>query len=74
MCIAIPGKIVSIEGTRALVSIEGLEREADVRLVPDAKIGDYVIIHAGFAIQKYDEEEAQKTLELFRELFNEQGK
>ena len=72
MCLAIPGKIESIEGKRARVDIAGTVREADLSLLPDAAVGDWVIVHAGFAIEKYDEEEAQETLKLLRELADAQ--
>jgi hydrogenase expression/formation protein HypC len=68
MCLAIPMKIISVEGDTALVSLEGLEKEIDVRFLEDPQPGDYVIVHAGFAIDKLDEEEAQKTLDLFKEI------
>jgi hydrogenase expression/formation protein HypC len=68
MCLAIPMKIISVEGDTALVSLEGLEKEIDVRFLEDPRPGEYVIVHAGFAIDKLDEEEAQKTLDLFKEI------
>ena len=68
MCLAVPAKIVNIEGTRALLDMAGNETEADISLVADVMIGDYVIVHAGLAIQRYDREEAIKTLELFSRL------
>ena len=68
MCLAIPMKIISVEGDTALVSLEGLEKEVDVRFLEDPRPGDYVIVHAGFAIDKLDEEEAQKTIDLFKEI------
>ena len=68
MCLAIPMKITSIEGDTARVSLEGLEKEIDVRFLEDPRPGDYVIVHAGFAIDKLDEEEAKKTLDLFKEI------
>lgn len=67
MCLAIPGRITEISGTLACVDIEGVIREASIALLPDAQVGDYVIVHAGFAIEKYDEEDARKTLNLLRE-------
>ncbi|OVE81245.1 hypothetical protein BVY04_03725 [bacterium M21] len=67
MCLAVPGKIKEINGTTATVDIEGNEVTADVSIVPDASVGDYVIVHAGCAIQKYDEEEALETLKVLRE-------
>jgi hydrogenase expression/formation protein HypC len=64
MCLAVPGKIVSIEDTLAEVDLAGTVRKASLLLVPDAGIGDYVLIHAGFAIQVLDEDYALETLEL----------
>ena len=68
MCLAIPMKITSVEGDTARVSLDGLEKEIDVRFLEDPRPGDYVIVHAGFAIDKLDEEEAKKTLDLFKEI------
>ena len=70
MCLAVPGKITELSGRIAVVNIEGMTRKADVSLVPDAKVGDYVIVHAGFAIEKYDEEEAKESLRLLREMLD----
>lgn len=70
MCIAVPMKIVRIEGDRGLVDIGTTEREVGLQLVPDVQEGDYVIVHAGFAIQVLDEKEALETLALFREMEN----
>ncbi|MDI6886938.1 MAG: HypC/HybG/HupF family hydrogenase formation chaperone [archaeon] len=72
MCLAIPAKVVEIskeEGarTRGKADFGGVFREVDLSLV-DAKVGDYVIVHAGFAIEVLDEQEAQETLELWKEL------
>jgi len=68
MCVAVPGKIMSIKKDTAVISYMGLEREIDISLVPDVKVGDYVIVHAGFAIQIINHEEAIKTIELFDEI------
>ncbi|MBE6468507.1 MAG: HypC/HybG/HupF family hydrogenase formation chaperone [Coriobacteriaceae bacterium] len=69
MCLAVPGKIQSIdEGLRATVDMLGVTREASLRLVPEAQIGDYVLVHAGFGIQVIDPEEAHETLELLKEM------
>ncbi len=57
-----------MSGATAKVDFGGVTREADLTLVPEAATGDYVLIHAGFAIQLLSEEEARETLELFREL------
>jgi hydrogenase expression/formation protein HypC len=68
MCLAVPGQIIEIEGTKAKVDFGGVTREADITLVPDAAKGEYVLVHAGFAIERLDEEEAAETFRLFREL------
>ena len=67
MCLAVPAEIKSIEGFNAIVDYGGVSRTANISLV-DAKVGDFVIVHAGYAIQVLDREEAEKTLELFRQL------
>jgi hydrogenase expression/formation protein HypC len=75
MCIAVPGRVVSIEGGRAKVDYSGNIVEADVRLV-DAKPGDYVLVHAGCAIEIMKEDQARDLAELLREieeLANERG-
>ncbi|MDD3677985.1 MAG: HypC/HybG/HupF family hydrogenase formation chaperone [Dehalococcoidales bacterium] len=68
MCVAVPSLITAVDGTEAEVDIGGISRKASLMLTPDAKIGDYVLIHAGYAISIVDREEAEATLELFREL------
>ena len=72
MCLAIPGKIVSLDKKKEHASIDygdGIKRKANVSLV-DVKIGDYVLVHAGFAIQILNEKEANETLDLFREMLS----
>jgi hydrogenase expression/formation protein HypC len=69
MCIGIPALIISREGDSADVEMGGAIRKANVQLVPDAKVGDYVLLHAGFAIQKLDEKDALETLRLLEELY-----
>lgn len=68
MCLAVPGKIVEIQDMLATVDISGVVRKVSLMLLPEAKVGEFVLIHAGFAIQTIDEEEVRKTLELFKEL------
>jgi len=68
MCLAVPARITRIDGKTAKVDFGGVTREADLTLVPEAGKGDYVLVHAGFAIQRLDEQEAQETISLFREL------
>lgn len=70
MCLAIPGKIIEISAGTARVDIEGVIREANISLLPDAEVGDYVIVHAGFAIERYDEEDAKETLKLLKEMLD----
>ena len=69
MCLAMPAKVLTIEGDQAEVDFGGAIRRTNVSMV-DAKVGDYVIIHAGFAIQKVDEEEAMETLRLWNEFLD----
>ncbi|MEO0093932.1 MAG: HypC/HybG/HupF family hydrogenase formation chaperone [candidate division WOR-3 bacterium] len=68
MCLAVPAKIKSINGDMATVEISGVTYEASLMLTPQAKVGDYVILHAGFAIQILDQDEARQTLKLFDEI------
>jgi len=70
MCLGIPGKVVEIndEGDLRMARVDfgGVRKEACLAYVPEAQVGDYVIVHVGFAISQLDEEEAQRTLELLR--------
>jgi hydrogenase expression/formation protein HypC len=68
MCLAIPARVVRITGTLADVEVEGTATTADISVLPGVKVGDYVMVHAGLAIQKYDEQEALENLALIREL------
>ena len=69
MCLGIPMKVVDIgEDRMGTVEMAGVRREVGLHLVDDAEIGEYVIVHAGFAISKLDEKEAQETLALLREM------
>jgi len=68
MCLSVPAKIVQIEGQRAKVSLGGAEYNAALDLVEDVKVGDYVLLHSGFAIQVIDEKEAMETLQLLNEV------
>ena len=67
MCLAIPSKITKIENNMATIDVDGVQREASLLLLEDANVGEFVIVHAGFAIQKIDESAAQETLSLLRE-------
>ena len=67
MCLAIPSKITRIENNMATIDVDGVHREASLLLLEDAGVGDYVIVHAGFAIHKIDEAAALETLEFLKE-------
>lgn len=67
MCLAIPGKIISVKGRNAKVDFGGTRRAVNISLV-NAKKGDYVIVHAGYAIQKLDKKEALETLRIWNEM------
>ena len=69
MCLAIPVKVVEMrDGDQAMVDVGGVRKEISLALVDGIAVGDYVILHVGYAIQKLDLEEAEKTLALFSEL------
>ncbi len=67
MCLAIPSKIVKIENNIGIIDVDGVQRTASLLLLEDPKVGEYVIVHAGFAIKKIDEEAAMETLMILRE-------
>ena len=67
MCLAIPSKITQIENNMATIDVDGVKRKASLLLLENAGIGDYVIVHAGFAIHKIDEAVALETLKLLKE-------
>ena len=68
MCLAVPSRIVEIKDQVATVDVDGVTREASLMLLDDVSVGDYVIVHAGFAIERIDEEIAKQTLEYMREM------
>jgi hydrogenase expression/formation protein HypC len=68
MCLAIPARVVQIDEGLGLVDVGGVVREASFMLLPDAQVGNYVLLHAGYALQKVDEAEAEETLRLLAEL------
>jgi len=73
MCLAVPGKIISIEGTDPIfrcgkVNFGGIHKQINLAYVPEAKVGDYVLVHVGFAISTIDEAEAQEVFEYLRQL------
>lgn len=69
MCLAIPSKIIRIENDIATIDVDGVRRQASLMLVDNAKVGDYVIVHAGYAINILDETSALESLALLREAF-----
>ncbi len=74
MCLAVPVKIIEIlDIETAIFDIDGVGNEVNISLVEDLEPGDYVLVHAGFAIEKLDREEALKTLEMFEEIARETG-
>ena len=68
MCLAIPARIIAMNGYEAEIEIGGVHRSISVCLTPDAEVGDFVYVHTGYAISVVDEAEAQESLRLFREL------
>ncbi len=68
MCLAIPMKVIEANGPFGKVEVEGVKRKVSFQLLPEVEVGDYVLIHAGFAIESINEEEAKKTLQLLTEL------
>lgn len=75
MCLAVPGKIISIDGESSLmrtgkVSFSGVIKEINLAYVPEAKLNDYVIVHVGFAISIVDSQEAERTLTYLQEMQN----
>lgn len=68
MCLAVPGKVLERQDMLATIEVGGVTRKVSLMLLPETQVGDFVLIHAGFAVQRIDEEEAEKTLALFKEL------
>lgn len=73
MCVGVPMQVISVDGDDIVAEVDGVRRSASLMmLADDVKVGDFLIIHAGFAISKLDEDEARETLELMREHFSEE--
>jgi hydrogenase expression/formation protein HypC len=68
MCLAVPARVIAITGDEAHVDMSGVRLHISVALTPEVRVGDYVLVHTGFAINVLDEEEALETLNLFKEL------
>jgi len=73
MCVGVPMQVISMDGDDIVAEVDGVRRSASLMMLGDeVKIGDFLIIHAGFAISKLDEDEARETLQLMREVFSEE--
>jgi hydrogenase expression/formation protein HypC len=73
MCLGVPMKVLSRDGDTVVAEVDGVQKEANVMLLgEEVSIGDYVIIHAGFAISKLDDEYAEETIRLMREVYSEE--
>jgi len=70
MCVAVPGRVISINNKTAVLDFLGAQMEVSIELINDVKIGDYILVHAGCAIQKIDKNEAEETIKLFEEIKN----
>jgi len=73
MCLAIPGKIVSIDGHTALVDFDGIEQKIIIALVLNPEVGKYVIVHAGYAIEQMEEKDAIEAIEQWKEIAEDQN-
>ncbi|HEX5802210.1 MAG TPA: HypC/HybG/HupF family hydrogenase formation chaperone [Azospira sp.] len=68
MCLALPCKVVAIDGDNATIDVSGMKKDISLALLDDVVVGDYVIVHVGYALTRLDPEEAEKTLALFAEM------
>jgi hydrogenase expression/formation protein HypC len=68
MCLSVPMKVMEVHGHKGIAEIGGMSREVDLRFISPVQVGDYIIVHAGFALQKLNQEEAEETLSLLREM------
>jgi len=73
MCLGVPMQVKQIEGDVARCEIDGVKRDASLMMLEDVEVGDFVLIHAGFAIEKLDPAQAEETLQMFREILSEGG-
>lgn len=74
MCLAFPGKIIGIKNQQATADFDGVQKDINISLVPDAKIGDHVIVHAGFAVQKLSTEDATDVINEYEKAYEIQRK
>lgn len=72
MCLAIPGKILNIDGNSALIDFDGIKQKVIIALIQDPEVGKFVIVHAGYAIEMMDEKDALESIEQWKELAEEQ--
>jgi hydrogenase expression/formation protein HypC len=72
MCLAIPGKILKIDGNSALVDFDGIQQNVIIALIMNPEIGKYVIVHAGYAIEQMDEKDALEAIEQWKEIAQDQ--
>ena len=68
MCLAVPVRVISIKGEEAEVEVGGTTYKASIQLTPKVKVGDYVLLHTGYAISILDQEEAEETLKIFQDM------
>ena len=68
MCLAVPVQVKSIDGSEAEIEFGGIKQKISIVLTPEVRVGDYVLLHTGYAISLIDEEEAKETLKVFEEL------
>ena len=73
MCLAVPMQVSEILDGTAICEVDGVRREASLMMIDEVAVGDFVLIHAGFAIEKIDPDEAEKTLDIFREILDSGG-
>ena len=73
MCLAIPGRILSIDGNTAIVDFDGIKQEVIIALILNPEVGKYVIIHAGYAIEQMDEKDAIESIEQWKEIAEDQS-
>jgi len=72
MCLAIPGKIIEINGNSALVDFDGIKQNVIIALIQNPEVGKYLIIHAGYAIEQINEQEAMESIEQWKEIAGDQ--
>lgn len=73
MCLAIPGKIVNIDGNTALIDFDGIKQEVIIALILNPEVGKYVIVHAGYAIEQMEEKDAIEAIEQWKEIAEDQS-